>query len=109
MTSFTNYDAITITDGPSEDTTNQDKKEATPFLRSILRNKFFVALIVVVVGSVVFMTYSAIHQEVATSTPTISLLRQDDVSSGTMGSGIMGRGGGRGGRYSPLSKQSKAR
>mmetsp|Transcript_37648 Transcript_37648/g.38096 ORF Transcript_37648/g.38096 Transcript_37648/m.38096 type:complete len:142 (+) Transcript_37648:226-651(+) len=86
MTSLTNYDSITSKDGPF-DYTNQDKKEATPFLRSILRHKFLVTLVVVVVSSVVFMTYSAIHQEVATTTPTTSLLRLDGVSSGITGSG----------------------
>merc|ERR1712161_46997 len=85
MTTLTNYDVITSKDGPLEDT-NQDKKEATSFLRSILRHKFLVTLIIVVVGSVVFMTNSAIHQEVATTTLTTSLLRQDG-AVGYMGYG----------------------
>mmetsp|Transcript_64722 Transcript_64722/g.72347 ORF Transcript_64722/g.72347 Transcript_64722/m.72347 type:complete len:129 (-) Transcript_64722:228-614(-) len=92
MTSFTNYDSITSKDGPLDDT-NQDKKEATPFLQSILRNKFLVTLVVVVVSSVVFMTYSAIHQEVATTTPITSLLRLDSAGGGIIGSSD-GSGGG---------------
>merc|ERR1712238_151171 len=93
MTSLTNYDAITSKDGSLEDT-KQDKKEATSFLRSILRHKFLVTLIVVVVGSVVFMTNSAIHQEVATTALTTSLLRQDGAGGGITGSGSRSGGGG---------------
>ena len=85
MTSLTNYDTIKRKDSPLDDTT-QDKKKATPFLRSILRNKFLVTLIVVVVGSVILMTYSNIHQGVATTTPTTLLLRQDGADGGIVGS-----------------------
>mmetsp|Transcript_64743 Transcript_64743/g.72375 ORF Transcript_64743/g.72375 Transcript_64743/m.72375 type:complete len:106 (-) Transcript_64743:216-533(-) len=95
MTSLTNYNAITIKDGSLEDT-NQNKKESTTFLRSILHNKFLVTLIVVVLGSIVFMTYSAIHPEVATTTTTTSLLREDGVGGGITGSdGGDWNGGGR--------------
>merc|ERR1712238_459655 len=81
MTSLTNYDAITSKDGPLDDT-NMDKKKATSFLQSILRNKFLGTLIVVVVSSIVLMTYSAIQQEVATTTPITSLSRQDGAGGG---------------------------
>merc|ERR1712238_457309 len=98
MTSLTNYDAITSKDGSLEDT-KQDKKEATSFLRSILRHKVLVTLIVVVVGSVIFMTNSAIHQEVATTTLTTSLLRQDGAGGGITGNGSRSGGDGFSGYY----------
>mmetsp|Transcript_25936 Transcript_25936/g.29131 ORF Transcript_25936/g.29131 Transcript_25936/m.29131 type:complete len:114 (-) Transcript_25936:95-436(-) len=97
MASFTNYDTITIKDGPLEDTNNQHKKDSTTFLRSILHNKFWATLIVVVVGSVVFLTYSATHQEIATTatTTTTSLFRSDVADGGFTVSGMGGVSRGR--------------